>query len=57
MEEPKRQSRKRKPARDAPELRVVGIDINPAPNAQDRLLRFFTILLERAARERQAALE
>ena len=38
------------------ELRVVAINCNPAPDAQDRLRRLFTILLEHAARrERQAA--
>ena len=55
MKEPKRQSRKRRPDRDAPELRVVGIDVNPAPDARDRRRRIFTILIEYAARERQAA--
>ena len=37
------------------ELRVVGINCNPAPDAENRLRRLFTILLEHAARERQAA--
>ena len=37
------------------ELRVVAINCNPAPDAQDRLRRLFTLLLEHAARERQAA--
>ena len=57
MEEPKRQSRKQRPAGDAPELRVVGVDVNPAPDTQDRLRRIFTILLERAARDRRVPLE
>ena len=43
--------------KDSPELRVVGIHFNPAPDAEDRLRRIFTILLEHAARERQAAPE
>ena len=34
---------------------MVGIDVNPAPDARDRLRRIFTILIEHAARERQAA--
>ena len=55
MKEAKRQNRKRRPAREASELRVVGIDVNPAPDARDRLRRIFTILLEHAAGERQAA--
>ena len=42
MKEPKRQSRKWRPARDAPELRVAGIDVNPAPDARDRLRRRFS---------------
>ena len=38
----------RKPARDEPELRVVGIEVKPAPDAQERLRRLFTILVELA---------
>ena len=41
QEQPKRRGR---PPRDAPELRVVGIDFKSAPDAQDRLRRLFTIL-------------
>ena len=40
--------RRRRPARDEPELRIVGIDVNPAPDAQERLRRLFTILVELA---------
>ena len=36
--------RKKKKAGNAPELRVVGIDFKPAPDAEDRLRRLFTIL-------------
>ena len=36
--------RKKKKAGDAPELRVVGIDFKPAPDAEERLRRLFTIL-------------
>ena len=43
------------PGRDAGELRVVAINCKPAPDAQDRLRRLFTLLLEHAARERRAA--
>ena len=57
MEDDKRQKNRRRPARDAPELRVVGIDVKPAPDARDRLRRIFTILLEHSAGERQAAPE
>ena len=37
------------------ELRVVAINCNPAPDAEDRLRRLFTLLLEHVAGERQAA--
>ena len=40
--------RRRRTARDEPELRVVGIDVKPAPDAQARLRRLFTILVELA---------
>ena len=33
---------------DAPEMRVVGIDFNPGPDAHDRLRRLFTILVKLA---------
>ena len=36
-------------------MRVVAINCNPAPDAQDRLRRLFTMLLEHAAKDRQAA--
>ena len=35
------------------ELRVVSITCNPAPDAQDRLRRLFTLLLELTAEESQ----
>ena len=41
QEQPKRRGRR---ANDTPELRVVGIDFNPAPDAEERLRRLFTIL-------------
>ena len=41
-------NRRRRPAREDPELRVVGIDVKPAPDAQERLRRLFTILVELA---------
>ena len=55
MEDTAGKNRRRKPARDEPELRFVGIDVKPAPDAQDRLRRIFTILLEHAVSERHAA--
>ena len=48
MRDAKRQNRRRKPATDAPEIRVVGIDVKPAPDAQARLHRLITILLKLA---------
>ena len=42
QDQPKRRGRS---PRDAPELRVVGIDVKPAPDAEDRLRRLFTILV------------
>ena len=41
QEQPKRRGR---PPNDSPELRVVGIDFKPAPDAEERLRRLFTIL-------------
>ena len=35
----------------APEMRVVGIDLNPAPDGQERLRRLFTILASHFAGE------
>ena len=43
--QPKRRLR---PARKDPEMRIVGIDVKPAPDVQERLRRLFTILVELA---------
>ena len=43
-----RPNRRRRPAGEDPEMRVVGIDVKPAPDAQERLRRLFTILVELA---------
>ena len=43
--QPKRRLR---PAREDPEMRIVGIDVKPAPDAEERLRRLFTILLKLA---------
>ena len=37
------------------ELRVVAVTYNPAPDAEDRLRRLFTLLLEHAACECQTS--
>ena len=57
LNNPKSKPRPKNSGKDSPELRVVGIHFNPAPDAQDRLHRIFTILLEHAAGEREAAPE
>ena len=57
LNDSKSKTRPKNSGKDSPELRVVGIHFNPAPDAQDRLHRIFTILLEHAAGERQAAPE
>lgn len=41
QEQPKKRGR---PPSDGPELRVAGVNFKPAPDAQDRLRRLFTIL-------------
>ena len=41
QEQPKRRGRR---ANDDPELKVVGVDFKPAPDAEERLRRLFTIL-------------
>ena len=48
-------SRRGRPEGDASELGVVRVFSKPAPDAEDRLRRLFTLLLKHAARERQAA--
>ena len=48
MEDDTRRKARKRPARDGPEIRVVGIDVRPAPDAQARLRRLFTILAELA---------
>ena len=43
-----RNQRKRRqtPPRGDPEMRVVGIDVKPAPDAEERLRRLFAILVK-----------
>ena len=57
MKDTNGQKRPRRTGKDDPELRVVAINCNPAPDAEDRLRRLFTLLLEHAAGESQAAPE
>ena len=57
MKEKSRQNGRRMPESDASEFGVVRVISRPAPDAEDRLRRIFTILLEHAVGERQAAPE
>ena len=51
MEDSKIQKRRGRPAKDAPEVRIAGIDFNPGPDAQDRRRRLFAILVKLAGEE------
>ena len=57
MEETRRQRKPMKSGRAGPEPRVVRIDCNPGPDAQDRLRRLFTLLVKLAARDKLPARE
>ena len=46
------QKKPKRPAKESPELRVVGIDYNPGPDAQDRLRRLFTLLVKLATEDK-----
>ena len=48
MKSEKRHNRSRSQGDDAPELKIVGIDFNPGPDAEERLRRLFIILLKLA---------
>ena len=48
MKSKKRQERRGSQGDDAPELKIVGIDFNPGPDAEERLRRLFIILLKLA---------
>ena len=54
MEDAKTQNARGRSAGDASEFGVVRVFSNPAPDAEDRLRRLFTILLGRSAGDRQA---
>ena len=54
MEDKQKYRRMGRSAENTPEMKVVGIAFKPGPDAEDRLRRLFTILLEHAVRERQA---
>ena len=46
------QNKPKTPAKESPELRVVSIDFNPGPDAQDRLRRLFTLLVKLATEDK-----
>ena len=48
MKDTNGKNRRRRHAADAPEISIIGIDIKPAPDAEERLRRLFTILLKPA---------
>ncbi len=49
MEGKKEHNKKRRPAKDAPELRVVEIHSKPGPDGEERLRRLFTLLVKLAS--------
>ena len=55
MKEAKSRTESKKSGGTTSEFGAVTIDFNPAPDAEDRLRRLFTLLLKYAAREGQAA--
>ena len=52
MEEIKNQHEPKGARKDPGELRVVSIDFNPGPDAQDRLRRLFTLLVKYATKDK-----
>ena len=48
MADASKRNRPKSPSRDGPELGVVRIRSKPAPDAQDRLRRLFTLLVRYA---------
>ena len=54
MREAKSRAQSKTNGRASGELRVVAINCNPAPDAQNRLRRLFTLLLELTSEESQS---
>ena len=52
MEDTKNQHKPKGARKDPGELRVVSIEFNPGPDAQDRLRRLFTLLVKYATRDK-----
>ena len=57
MAETRRQRKPIESGRAGTELRVVRIDCDPGPDAEDRLRRLFTLLVKLAARDKLPARE
>ncbi len=55
MEDTKRQNGRGRPQGEASEFGVVRVFSKPAPDAEDRLRRLFTLLLKPSASDGQAA--
>ena len=55
MEDTKNQHKPKGTRKDPGELRVVSIDFNPGPDAQDRLRRLFTLLVKYATEDKLPA--
>ena len=53
MKDKSKQNGQRTPEEDSSEFGVVRVISKPGPDAEDRLRRLFTLLLQRAAGERQ----
>ncbi len=51
MRNNEKKNRRKRPGGDGPEMRVVGIDFKPAPDAEERLRRLFTILVKHVTRD------
>ena len=51
MEDSKKHKRQGRSGKDAPEVRIAGIDFNPGPDAQDRRRRLLAILVKLAGEE------
>ena len=54
MQDTKKRSRRRISCHKGSQLKLAGIDCKPAPDAEDRLRRIFTILLRHATKDEQS---
>ena len=55
MKEAREQGKRPNRAKSEPELRVAGVDFKPAPDAQARLRRLFTLLATQFAEQNASA--